>query len=160
VVACGVRKVWKKEFADLDTPSGQMKRLKEILQDLGMSGRPSLDKAKSIRAQRELAQELSGYFELLESNALIVTSCILEDVQEFAEASRRREVRKENGASGDESSESGTDDDDDGPRVPKKVRDWLPLFLSSVFTIYLRELRVRASWRFCKTRVTKNKIIC
>lgn len=63
MVACGVRKVWKKEFADLDTPSGQVRRLREILKDLGMSGRPSLEKAKSLRAQRELAQELSAYFE-------------------------------------------------------------------------------------------------
>jgi len=58
VVACGVRKVWKKEFQDMDTPSQQIKRVREILAGLGMSGRFSLEQAKAIRAKRELAQEL------------------------------------------------------------------------------------------------------
>ncbi|OAX40156.1 hypothetical protein K503DRAFT_799046 [Rhizopogon vinicolor AM-OR11-026] len=101
VVACGIRKVWKKEFADLDTPSEQIKRLKEILKDLGMSGRLSLEKAKSIRAKRELAQELK-------------------DVQEFAETSRRREMRKENGVSENEDLGSESDDEDDSPPIKKK----------------------------------------
>ncbi|KAG2358539.1 hypothetical protein BDR07DRAFT_1417430 [Suillus spraguei] len=101
VVACGVRKVWKKEFADLDTPSGQIKRLKEILKDLGMTGRLTLEKAKTIKAERELAQELR-------------------DVQDFAEAQRRRETRKEKGTSQDEQSGSGSDDDDEDLPVKRK----------------------------------------
>lgn len=101
MVACGVRKMWKKEFADLDTPSGQIKRLKEILKDLGMTGRLTLEKAKTIKAERELAQELR-------------------DVQDFAEAERRRETRKEKGVSEDEQSGSGSDDEDEGPPVKRK----------------------------------------
>ncbi|KAG2075600.1 hypothetical protein BDR04DRAFT_1091104 [Suillus decipiens] len=101
VVACGVRKVWKKEFADLDTPSGQIKRLKDILKDLGMTGRLTLEKAKSIKAERELAQELR-------------------DVQDFAEAQRRRETRKEKGISQDEQSGSGSDDEDEELPVKRK----------------------------------------
>lgn len=58
VVACGIRKVWAKEFKDLDSLTQQISRLKQILSDLGMSGRMSLDQAKSIKAKRELAQEL------------------------------------------------------------------------------------------------------
>lgn len=77
MVACGVRKMWKKEFADLDTPSGQVKRLKEILKDLGMTGRLTLEKAKTIKAEREFAQELSMYLERLAlKTKLIVTWCI------------------------------------------------------------------------------------
>ncbi|KAF8839016.1 hypothetical protein BDN67DRAFT_1070374 [Paxillus ammoniavirescens] len=72
VAACGVRKVWKKEFEGLDKPSQQIKRLHEILHSLGMSSRYSLEKAKTIREQRELAQELK-------------------DVQEFEKATRRRD---------------------------------------------------------------------
>ncbi|KAG1881046.1 hypothetical protein F4604DRAFT_459925 [Suillus subluteus] len=101
VVACGVRKMWKKEFADLDTPSGQIKRLKEILEDLGMTGRLTLEKAKTIKAKREFAQELR-------------------DVQDFAEAERRRETRKEKGVSQDEQSGSGSDDEDEDPPVKRK----------------------------------------
>lgn len=101
VVACGVRKIWKKEFADLGTPSGQIKRLKEILKDLGMTGRLTLEKAKAIKAEREFAQELR-------------------DVQDFAEAERRRGTRKEKGGSEDEQSESRSEDEDEGPPVKRK----------------------------------------
>jgi len=58
VLACGVRKVWSKEFKDLERPSQQIARLEQMLRELGMQGRFSLEQAKSIREQRELAQEL------------------------------------------------------------------------------------------------------
>ena len=61
VVACGIRKVWSKEFKGLDTPSAQIRRLKEILAELGMEGRMSLAQAREIRAKRELAQELGTF---------------------------------------------------------------------------------------------------
>jgi hypothetical protein len=62
VVACGIRKMWAKEFKDIDTPSQQIKRLKEILAELGMTGRLSLEQAKAIKEKRELAQELGTLF--------------------------------------------------------------------------------------------------
>ncbi|KAJ7175716.1 hypothetical protein C8R46DRAFT_1079247 [Mycena filopes] len=74
VLACGVRKVWAKLFQDVDTPSQQIRMLKEILTDLGMTGRMSLEQAKSIKARRELAQEL-------------------EDVQTFAAAATRSKAK-------------------------------------------------------------------
>lgn len=58
MLACGIRKMWAKEFKELDRPSQQIKRLKEILAELGMTGRLSLEQAKSIKERRELAQEL------------------------------------------------------------------------------------------------------
>jgi hypothetical protein len=58
VHACGVRKVWSKEFQDIDKPLQQIKRLKEILKELGMDGRPSMEKAKAIKEKRDLAKEL------------------------------------------------------------------------------------------------------
>lgn len=51
----------KKEFESIeDKPKKQIARLKEILASLGMTGRLSLDKAKSIREKRELATELGA----------------------------------------------------------------------------------------------------
>jgi hypothetical protein len=47
-----------------DKPKKQIARLKEILQDLGMSGRMSMEKAKAIRAKRELAEEIGPYASL------------------------------------------------------------------------------------------------
>lgn len=57
-----MRKVWSKVFSDIeDQPSKQIRRLKEILAELGMSeGRMSLEKARAIKEKRELAKELGG----------------------------------------------------------------------------------------------------
>ncbi|KXN90696.1 hypothetical protein AN958_00267 [Leucoagaricus sp. SymC.cos] len=99
VVACGVRKVWSKEFQGLDAPSQQIKKLKEILRELGMTGRMSVEQAKSIRTKREFAQEL-------------------QDVQEFEKAVLKRgsaSKNDDNGDSGDEEEE----DDDPKPRRRK-----------------------------------------
>lgn len=60
VVACGVRKVWAKEFKGLDTPAAQIARLRALLAELGMTGRMSLEQARAIREKRELAQELGA----------------------------------------------------------------------------------------------------
>ena len=38
--------------------SAQIRHIKQILTDLGMKGRMSLEKAKAIKEQRELAQEM------------------------------------------------------------------------------------------------------
>jgi len=58
VLVCGVRKQWKKVFADCATETAQINRLKSILTDLGMKGRMSMDQAKAIRKKRELKAEL------------------------------------------------------------------------------------------------------
>jgi len=47
-----------KELAGI-AESQQVRRLEEILREAGMEGRPTLEKCKAIKAQRELAQELS-----------------------------------------------------------------------------------------------------
>ncbi|KAJ3482156.1 hypothetical protein NLI96_g7177 [Meripilus lineatus] len=66
VLACGVRKVWAREFKDMDKPS-QIQKLRQMLSDLGMRGRLSLEQAKGIKAKRELAQELQDVQEFEKS---------------------------------------------------------------------------------------------
>ncbi|KAF5340947.1 hypothetical protein D9611_005849 [Ephemerocybe angulata] len=73
VLACGVRKVWAKLFKDMDTRQ-QISKLKEMLAELGMTGRLSLEKAKEIKEKREFEKEL-------------------EDVQQFAKSMQQRESR-------------------------------------------------------------------
>nr|GAT50593.1 predicted protein [Mycena chlorophos] len=101
VVACGVRKTWSKVFADLDKPSQQIKKLKEILAELGMKGQPSLAKARALREQRELAQEL-------------------EDVQTFAAA--RGMKSQASAKKPEEEKEENDEDDDDGDIVVRQKR--------------------------------------
>lgn len=72
VVACGVRKQWAREFKDLTLPSEQIKRLREILAELGMEGRLSMEKAKEIKTKRELAKELGALGCLLYFNVFLL----------------------------------------------------------------------------------------
>ncbi|KAF9269206.1 hypothetical protein L218DRAFT_953751 [Marasmius fiardii PR-910] len=75
VNACGVRKVWSKVFEGEDQPSKQIRILKDILTDLGMTGRMSMEQAKVIKEKRDLAMEL-------------------EDVQNFEKAVLRQGSRR------------------------------------------------------------------
>ncbi|KAI0091584.1 hypothetical protein BDY19DRAFT_991274 [Irpex rosettiformis] len=62
VSGCGVRKVWSREFLAANiSPSdkrAQIKYLRDLLKELGMDGRLSMDKAKKVREKRELQREL------------------------------------------------------------------------------------------------------
>ncbi|KAJ8516518.1 hypothetical protein ONZ45_g6189 [Pleurotus djamor] len=86
VVACGVRKVWSKVFADIERPSQQISKLKEILAELGMTGRLSIEKAKAIREKRELAQELGIDSPSVTPEFFIADVASPEDVKDFDKA--------------------------------------------------------------------------
>ncbi|KAI6815161.1 hypothetical protein KC340_g15773 [Hortaea werneckii] len=60
LLKCGIRKVWGKELKKFDTDKAKIKHLKSILEDVGMTGRFSAEKAKQIKEQRELAAELES----------------------------------------------------------------------------------------------------
>lgn len=57
-----MRKVWAKEFKNIDSKSEQIRHLKRMLSDLGMSGRMSMEQAKVIKEKREFEQELGKHF--------------------------------------------------------------------------------------------------
>ncbi|KAF8553555.1 hypothetical protein OG21DRAFT_1509996 [Imleria badia] len=110
VVACGVRKVWKKEFERLDKPSQQIKRLHSMLGDLGMTPRYSMEKAKAIREQRELAQEL-------------------QEVQAFDRAIKRRQQGLRSSSETGESMDGDKSDADVPARKKKNARASIMAFL-------------------------------
>ncbi|OQD82009.1 hypothetical protein PENANT_c024G09080 [Penicillium antarcticum] len=58
LIKCGIRKLWGKELAPYDTSKAKIKHLKEMLDDAGMKGRPSQEKANQIREARELKADL------------------------------------------------------------------------------------------------------
>ncbi|WWD07379.1 hypothetical protein V865_005477 [Kwoniella europaea PYCC6329] len=89
VVACGVRKQWAKEFADCPTTSSQIRHVQNLLSSLGMRGQPTLGKAKTLKAKRELAQEL-------------------DDIKTF-------EAAQEEGGSDDEEEEEEEEEEEDEP---------------------------------------------
>lgn len=57
VFKCGVRKNWKKELEGLSEKQS-IARVRQILEDLGMDGRPSLEKCKKIKDKREYEEEM------------------------------------------------------------------------------------------------------
>ncbi|KAJ5372509.1 hypothetical protein N7517_004515 [Penicillium concentricum] len=58
LIKCGIRKLWGKELAPYDTTKAKIKHLKGMLEDAGMTGRPSQEKANQIREERELKADL------------------------------------------------------------------------------------------------------
>lgn len=60
LIKCGIRKMWARELAPYDTPKAKIKHLKDMLKDAGMEGRYSLDKARQIKEERELREDLEN----------------------------------------------------------------------------------------------------
>jgi hypothetical protein len=60
LIKCGIRKMWARELAPHDTPKAKIKHLKKMLEDAGMKGRYSADKARQIREARELQADLEA----------------------------------------------------------------------------------------------------
>ncbi|KAJ5965525.1 hypothetical protein N7481_012239 [Penicillium waksmanii] len=58
LVKCGIRKMWWRELQPYETPKAKIKHLKGMLENAGMKGRYSLDKARQIRDERELKADL------------------------------------------------------------------------------------------------------
>lgn len=58
LVKCGVRKMWWRELQPYETPKAKIKHLRQMLEDIGMKGRYSLEKARQIRDERELKADL------------------------------------------------------------------------------------------------------
>ncbi|KAF7726566.1 hypothetical protein EC973_008611 [Apophysomyces ossiformis] len=57
---CGVRKVWAKELKDCKTSKSQINKLKSMLEDLGVHGRPTIEKCQKVKAERELKAEIES----------------------------------------------------------------------------------------------------
>ncbi|KAF2152496.1 hypothetical protein K461DRAFT_313178 [Myriangium duriaei CBS 260.36] len=60
LIKCGIRKMWHKELAPYDSNKAKIKHLKGMLEDAGMTGRYSQEKATAIKEQRELAADLEA----------------------------------------------------------------------------------------------------
>ena len=60
LIKCGIRKMWYKELAPYDSPKAKIRHLKDMLNDAGMTGRYSVERATQIRDARELKSELEA----------------------------------------------------------------------------------------------------
>lgn len=124
MTACGLRRPWVKLLEGCDTPSQQITKLKEILAELGMSGRMSMGQAKKIKEKRELAKELGMFLSALSRLAYLfyLASGIVEDVQSFATATAARSSRSKNTSKPEKESESDEESEDTVPTKRNRVR--------------------------------------
>jgi hypothetical protein len=60
LIKCGIRKMWHRELAACETPKAKINHLKKMLEDAGMKGRYSIEKARQIRDERELQADLEA----------------------------------------------------------------------------------------------------
>ena len=60
LLKCGIRKLWHRELAHCSTAKEKIEHLKGMLDDIGMTGRFSAEKARQIKESRELAAELEA----------------------------------------------------------------------------------------------------
>ncbi|KAJ0426261.1 hypothetical protein BJY00DRAFT_307758 [Aspergillus carlsbadensis] len=58
LIKCGIRKMWARELAPYETPKAKIQHLKDMLKDAGMEGRYSVEKARQIKEERELREDL------------------------------------------------------------------------------------------------------
>lgn len=58
LLKCGIRKMWHRELSCYETPKAKINHLKDLLRDVGMTGRFSIDKATRIKEERELQAEV------------------------------------------------------------------------------------------------------
>ena len=63
LVKCGIRKLWGKELKPYETSREKIKHLRDMLAEVGMTGRYSQEKAASIREARELAADIEAVTE-------------------------------------------------------------------------------------------------
>lgn len=60
LLKCGIRKIWAFELKPYETSKAKIKHLKNMLSDIGMTGRFSLEKASQIKEARELAADIEA----------------------------------------------------------------------------------------------------
>ncbi|KAJ2610688.1 hypothetical protein H4S08_003500 [Coemansia sp. RSA 1365] len=119
---CGLRKTWSKELAGMNGTQ-QVRHLKKMLLDLGMEGRPTLEKCKQIKDKRDLQAELDA----MDQDNIIEDGDGNEDSVPQAELarSRRRAASKKVTYNVDHisDSEEERDDEDDEKAVNVSLED-------------------------------------
>jgi hypothetical protein len=118
----------------MDTTNVQIAHIRKILSDLGMVGRMSMEQAREIRAQRELAQELGtcSFGELTRERKVVEILGYLDDVQKFeraivsgkpfkTESPRRRVAKRDGDSAEDPNNDSDSGSESVSEREPPKV---------------------------------------
>jgi hypothetical protein len=124
--------MWAKEFQSLPKSSQQIKRLKDVLSELGMTGRFTMQQAKAIKEKRELAQELGG------ESFFFLLFVLAEDVQSFERSVLSNHARSKSKPTdveeSDPSESSSSDADEQEVPAKRKVRCF---YFRNLTTLYV-----------------------
>ncbi|PWN53404.1 hypothetical protein IE53DRAFT_384102 [Violaceomyces palustris] len=128
VLACGVRKQWKKlyekEGIQEDDYRMQCKYVDGVLEELGMGSRRTMEQAKKIREKREFEDELAA----LQGNEIDFSGSRRSRRSSGARPIQRN--RDDEGLSGADEDED--DNEDDGPRAKSNFKNSLASFVADL----------------------------
>lgn len=158
-----MRKQWTRELDGLNA-NAQIAHIRKILGDLGMVGRVSMEQAREIRAQRELAQELGTWLGSLSGvHKVIDTFNLPDDVQNFERAivsgkpfkteniSGRLAKRKGSNADNANDSSGPGSESESADHEPPKMVSCSSISVPSIL-IFVRITRGEVSWHSYRTR--------
>lgn len=109
IIKCGVRKVWKRELEGLSEKQS-IGKLEQILRELGMEGRPTLEKCKTIKERREFEEELKA----VQSNEVLTSRLRSREGSAGGVSKGEKTDGNDNNVhGGDDGDDDGDGDDDD-----------------------------------------------
>jgi hypothetical protein len=152
--------------------NAQIAHIRKILSDLGMVGRLSMEQAREIRAQRELAQELGTWSGSLPGyTRLFDTFKPPDDVQKFeraivtgkpfkTETTGRRLAKRRGSSNADNANDSSGpgSESESADREPPKMVSCNSILIPSIL-IFVRITRGEVSWHSYRTRALTNDLI-
>uniref|UniRef100_A0A3Q1HE39 Histone chaperone domain-containing protein n=1 Tax=Anabas testudineus TaxID=64144 RepID=A0A3Q1HE39_ANATE len=116
IALCGVRRNYKKLFSDCRSIRAKVAVLKKELEDLGVDGKPTIEKCKKVRMKRDEAQELAD----LDVSNIIATK----GRPKRRGASAWQEQHDPPTSTYQRTLDSGSDEENDTQRGRRRATDW------------------------------------
>ncbi|EPQ31425.1 uncharacterized protein PFL1_00760 [Pseudozyma flocculosa PF-1] len=132
VAAAGVRKPWKKLYANADVADddteGQCRIVQDVMREIGITGRGSIAEAKRIRAEREFQDEVAA---LQEAQVVDSARGRRASRSNHGAASAKSVAARRSSTAGDDESE-GESEEDEGPSSRKSFKNSLASFAAGL----------------------------
>ncbi|XP_065838991.1 HIRA-interacting protein 3-like [Oscarella lobularis] len=107
ILACGMRRPYKRLFADCKSEKEKARILKKILEEAGIEGRPTLEKCRELKTKKEEKEELDA----LDTGNIIATP-----------KGSRRSRRSDSSTGARKRLADDSDDEESNTRINKIIR--------------------------------------
>ncbi|KAF5870690.1 putative transcriptional regulator protein [Botrytis fragariae] len=127
LVKCGIRKIWAFELKKYETENEKIKHLKNMLTEIGMTGRFSEGRAREIKEMRELQADLEAVKEGEKAwgmgrSSRRSGSGVKEDKKKSESSDDDDDAKSKSGSTKNDDEESEDDDDDEDMEVSVRAR--------------------------------------